>query len=311
MFFHKTVAVRAKDGYYGIGIFIERTMKIEMKKGLIMEGGAMRGMFTAGVVDVMMEQKIEFDGAAGVSAGAVFGCNYKSGQPGRVIRFNTAYCNKQNYAGFRSLVTTGDIYGEQFCYHDIPDKLDPFDYEGYRKNPMEFHVVATDINTGGPVYKKVDVCDKKGLLWLKASAAMPMVSKIVCVDGYEMLDGGIGDSVPVRYMEELGYDRNVVILTRPEGYVKRKNQLMPFAKIILRKYPNMIEAMNNRHIRYNENIKYILEREAAGDLFVIRPPKAITTDSVERSRQKLLDAYRMGHETMEAKLEELQRYLNN
>ncbi len=282
-----------------------------MKKGLIMEGGAMRGMFTAGVVDVMMEHHVTFDGAAGVSAGAVFGCNYKSGQPGRVIRFNTAYCNKQTYAGFRSLVTTGDIYGEQLCYHDIPDRLDPFDYEAYRKNPMEFYVVATDINTGEPVYKKLDACDKNGMMWLKASAAMPLVSKIVRVDGYEMLDGGVGDSVPVRYMENLGYDRNVVILTRPLGYIKKKNQLMPFAKIILRKYPKMIEAMNNRHIRYNENIKYILKQETAGSLFVIRPPKAIATDSVERSRQKLLDAYQMGRETMNEQLASLLEFMDN
>lgn len=280
-----------------------------MKRGLIMEGGAMRGMFTAGVVDVMMEHRVEFEGAIGVSAGAVFGCNYKAKQPGRVIRFNCAYCNKPTYAGFRSLVLSGDIFGEQFCYHDVPDRLDPFDYEAFRNNPMEFYVVTTDVNTGQPLYKRVDECDKTGMLWMKASASLPLVSKIVRVDGYEMLDGGIGDSIPVKYMENHGYDRNVVILTRPEGYVKRRYQIMPFAKVLLRKYPNMIEAMNNRHIRYNENIQYILEREAAGELFVIRPPKAIAVDSVERNRTRLLNAYYMGRETMEAQMDRLLDYI--
>ena len=164
----------------------------------------MRGMFTAGVIDVMMEHNIEYDGAIGVSAGAVFGCNYKSRQPGRVIRYNAAYCTNPHYAGIRTLVKTGDIFGEQFCYHDVPDRLDPFDYEAYRKNPMEFYAVATEVKTGEPVYKRVDVCDKEGLQWLRASASMPLVSNIVTIGDHEMLDGGIGDSIPVRYFGGLG-----------------------------------------------------------------------------------------------------------
>ena len=157
-----------------------------MKKGLVMEGGAMRGMFTAGVTDVLMEHQIEFDGAVGVSAGAVFGCNFKSKQPGRVIRYNAAYCSSPQYAGLGSFLKTGDLFGEQFCYHDVPEHLDPFNYDTYRENPMEFYVVATDANTGEARYKRVDSCNKSELLWMKASASMPLVSKIVCVDGYEL-----------------------------------------------------------------------------------------------------------------------------
>ena len=196
-----------------------------MKKGLVMEGGAMRGMFTAGVIDVMMEHQITFDGAMGVSAGAVFGCNYKSSQPGRVIRYNAAYCNKPQYAGLRTFLKTGDMFGEQFCYHDIPEHLDPFDYETYRKNPMDFYVVVTDAKTGKALYKKVDRCDKKEMEWMRASASMPNVSKPVCVDGYELLDGGVADSIPVQKMQELGFDKTVVVLTQPRDYVKKKNQL--------------------------------------------------------------------------------------
>lgn len=274
-----------------------------------MEGGAMRGMFTAGVTDVMMEQGITFDGAVGVSAGAVFGCNFKSCQPGRVIRYNAAYCNNPHYAGFHMLLKTGDLYGEQFCYHDIPDHLDPFDYKAYRENPMAFYVTATDINTGGPVYQRVDVCDERGMKWMKASASLPLVSKIVCVDGYELLDGGIADSVPVRFLEEQGYDRNVVILTRPINYVKRQNPAMPLARIVLKKYPNMINAMEHRHEIYNQCIRDIRRREEAGKLFVIRPPKPILVDPVEHNRTRLLNAYQMGRRTMEEHLPELFKYL--
>jgi predicted patatin/cPLA2 family phospholipase len=281
-----------------------------MKKGLVMEGGAMRGMFTAGVIDVMMENKIEYDGAVGVSAGAVFGCNYKSGQPGRAIRFSTAYCNKPNYSGFRLWVHTGNVYGEQFCYHDVPDSLDPFDFDEYYRNPMKFYVVATDINCGEAVYKRMDRVDKNGLMWLRASASIPLASKIVCVDGYELLDGGITDAVPLKFMEQKGYGRNVVVLTRPFEYQKKKNKLMPAARVVLRNYPKMIEAMEYRHIRYNENIKYIKSREESGEIFVIRPPKAIETDPVEHSRTRLLDAYRMGRKTMEGRLDQLRTFLS-
>lgn len=280
-----------------------------MKKGLIMEGGAMRGMFTAGVIDVMMEHQITFDGAMGVSAGAVFGCNYKSAQPGRVIRYNAAYCNNPQYAGLRTFLKTGDIFGEQFCYHDIPEHLDPFDYEAYRNNPMEFYVVVTDAKTGKPIYKKIRQCDQKEMDWMRASASMPIVSKPVRVDGYELLDGGVADSIPVQKMESLGYDRNVVILTQPWEYQKGKNQLMPLAKVSLRRYPAMIEAMEHRHEHYNEELEYIRTREESGDLFVIRPPKKIEVGKVERNRQRLLTAYRMGRETMKEQLRRLEKFL--
>lgn len=281
-----------------------------MKKGLIMEGGAMRGMFTAGVTDVMMEHQITFDGAMGVSAGAVFGCNFKSVQPGRVIRYNAAYCNNPQYAGLRTFLSTGDIFGEQFCYHDIPEHLDPFDYGTYRTNPMEFYVVVTDAKTGQARYKRIDTCDAHEMLWMRASASMPIVSRPVKVDGYELLDGGVADSIPVRKMEELGYDRNVVILTQPASYIKGKNQLMPLAKAVLHRYPAMIDAMEHRHEHYNDTLAYIRKKEERGELFVIRPPKKLEVRKVERDRQRLLEAYRMGRETMKEHLRGLEKFLN-
>ena len=198
-----------------------------MKTGLIMEGGAMRGMFTAGVIDVLMEAGVSFDGAIGVSAGAVFGCNYKSRQIGRVIRYNKAYCQDPRYVSFRSLLKTGDIYGEQFCYHELPDRLDPFDVKTYAQNPMNFYVVCTDADTGKAVYHNCLKGDAEDIQWMRASASMPALSRFVKLDSYSLSDGGTADSIPVRFFESIGYDRNVVILTQPEGYVKKPNQLLP------------------------------------------------------------------------------------
>ena len=174
---------------------------------------------------------------------------------------------------------------------------------------MPFYVVATDLETGKAVYHRVDDCDEEGMKWLKASASMPLVSKIVEVDGYKLLDGGIADSIPVQYMESQGYERNVVILTQPEGYVKGKNQLMPMIRVVLRKYPKMIDAMEHRHEHYNETLEYIRKKEKEGDLFVIRPPKPIAVSKVEHDRQKLLVAYRSGRETMKGQVRKLQEFL--
>ena len=144
------------------------------KIGLVLEGGAMRGMFSAGVTDVLMENKIEFDGAIGVSAGATFGCNFKSKQPGRAIRYNKRFCKDWRYSSFKSLIKTGDYYGADFCYNELPNKLDIYDVKTYRENPMPFYIVASDCNTGKPVYKELKKCDADELTWMRASASMPL-----------------------------------------------------------------------------------------------------------------------------------------
>lgn len=170
-----------------------------MKTGLVLEGGAMRGMFTAGVLDVLMEHNIQLDGAVGVSAGAVFGCNYKSHQIGRTIRYNTEYCTDKRYASFGNLLRTGNLYSEQFCYHTVPEKLDPFDTEAFRENPMDFFVVCTDVRTGEPIYRKCRTGDAEDIQWMQASASMPLAAKIVKIGHYQLLDGGVADSIPVRF----------------------------------------------------------------------------------------------------------------
>lgn len=198
-----------------------------MKTGLILEGGAMRGMFTAGVTDVWMEHGVTFDGAVGVSAGAVFGCNYKSHQPGRALRYNLTYCNDKRYASFHNLLHTGDLYSEQFCYHDIPEKLDPFDAETFAASPMEFFVVCTELRTGDPVYHKCRTGGPEDLKWMQASASMPLAARTVQVGHHKLLDGGIADSIPVRFLESIGYRRNVIVLTQPKGYEKEEQAPAP------------------------------------------------------------------------------------
>ena len=280
-----------------------------MKKGLILEGGAMRGMFTAGVIDVMMEHDIVFDGAIGVSAGAVFGCNYKSHQIGRTLRYNTKFCQDPRYASFRSLLTTGDLYGADFCYNEIPNKLDPFDLETYQNSPMEFYVVCTDVETGKPVYQKCMTGDAHDILWMRASASMPLVSRIVEVDGYKLLDGGISDSIPIRQFQKLGYDRNIIILTQPLDYVKPKNQMVPLLRVMMRKYPNLVRTMRFRHDIYNATTAYIRKLEQKGRVLVIRPEAPLGIARVEHDPKELTRVYQLGRDVAEKRLEEMQTFL--
>lgn len=282
-----------------------------MKYGLVMEGGAMRGLFTAGVIDVLMENDMDllFDGAVGVSAGAAFGCNIKSRQSRRVIRYNTRFCRDKRFCSFRSLVKTGDMFGAEFCYHEIPEKLDIFDFETYEKSPMEFYAVCTDIETGKPVYHRCDKLDDIGLEWLRASASMPMASRIVEIGGRKLLDGGISDSIPLRFMEKAGYDKNVVILTQPRSYTKGKNKLMPIMKMTLKKYPNFIRTMENRHKMYNGELKYIRKAESEGRAFVIAPPELLPVKRVEHNSEALLEVYRMGRNCANQQLDALKLFL--
>ncbi len=280
-----------------------------MKKGLILEGGAMRGLFTAGVMDVLMENGIEFDGAVGVSAGAAFGCNYKSRQIGRVLRYNTRFVRDTRYCGMRVLLKTGNIYSTEFCYGEVPLRHDAFDFETYEKNPMEFYVVATDVVTGKAVYHKYEGRADHGFDWIRASASMPLVSQIVEIDGLRLLDGGIADSIPVRFFEGIGYERNIAVLTQAKGYQKKKNSMMPLVKLKYKRYPKLVEAMENRHTMYNETIAYIEEKERAGELFVIRPENELPVSRVERDPDKLKEAYEIGRQTAEQQLSKIKQFL--
>ncbi len=274
-----------------------------------MEGGAMRGLFTAGVIDVFMEQGIAFDGGIGVSAGATFGSNYKSKQPGRVLRYNLKFCKDPRYGTFRSLLKSGDLFETKFCYYDLPYELDKVDCATFDADPMEFFVVATDVCTGNAVYRRLDKIDDVAMDWFRASASMPMVSKIVEVEGLKLLDGGIADSVPVKYFESIGYDRNVVILTQPKGYQKTENKLFPLMKLSLRKYPKVLGAIKNRHLVYNETSRYIEAQEQEGKLLVIRPKEKLPIGRMSHDPKELQQVYDMGREMGLAYLEQVKQFL--
>ena len=282
-----------------------------MKTGLVLEGGAMRGMFTAGVIDVMMENKISFDGAIGVSAGAAFGCNYKSEQIGRVIRYNTKFCRDKRYSGIRVLIKDGNIYSKSFCYGDVPLKYDKFDFDTFNKNPMEFYVVCTDIETGKPVYHKYTGFNDHGFEWIRASASMPLVSQIVEIDNMKLLDGGISDSIPLKYFESIGYRKNIVVLTQPEDYIKGKNKILPLLKLKYRKYPNFTDTIKNRHIMYNETLEYIKNQEKNKNCLVIRPKSAILLGSVEKNPDKLREVYESGIKIACERINEIVDFVGN
>ena len=257
----------------------------------------MRGLWTAGVTDVMMEHDIWPDGLIGVSAGAAFGCNYKSRQVGRAIRYNTRFANDSRYSGLRSLLTSGDYFNARFGYHVVPYEYDVFDSATFEKNPMTFTIVCTDVETGQAVYHEMTHVDYDELEWLRASASMPLASKVVCVGGRKLLDGGVSDSIPLEYFERLGYERNVVILTQPLGYQKEHNRLMPLMRIALRKYPNMIQAMDERHVMYNKQLAYVAQAEQEGRCLVIRPDEKIPIGHISHDADRMRQVYEMGRQT--------------
>lgn len=270
----------------------------------------MRGIFSAGVIDVLMEQGIEFEALTGVSAGAAFGCNYKSRQPRRALRYNLKYCREPKYCSFRSLKKTGDLFGAQFCYHDIPDRLDPFNTRVFAENPMQFYVVATDVETGLPRYQRLDKADDSCYEWIRASASMPMVSRVVEIDGKKYLDGGISDSIPLRFAEGI-CDFNIVVLTRPRDYRKKPASPMWMFRRSLKKYPKAIKAVANRHIMYNEQRSYVFSREKAGMALVICPEKQLEIGRIEHDPEKIQQTYDLGRRIAGEKLDEIRRFIEN
>ncbi|MBO7609464.1 MAG: patatin family protein [Muribaculaceae bacterium] len=282
-----------------------------MKKGLVLEGGAMRGMYTCGIMDVMMEAGIVPDGIVGVSAGAAFGCNYKSGQAGRALRYNLRFAGDRRYSGVWSLLTTGDYYNAKFAYHIVPTQYDIFDAEAFASSPIEFTLVCTDVLTGKPVYHQCTEADYDCLEWIRASSSLPLVARIVNVGGYKLLDGGISDSVPLQYFQNLGYGKNVVILTRPEGYVKGPSSITHLVRIMYRRYPNLVNAVAHRHEMYNAQLEYVAQEEAAGRAFVFRPNPPLEIGHVCDDCDVLQRTYDQGRQHALSRLDALIHFIHN
>ncbi len=280
-----------------------------MKTGLVLEGGGMRGMFTAGILDVLLEHGIEVDGVVGVSAGAIFGSNYKSRQIGRALRYNMAYSRDPRYVSLRSLLRTGDLYEERFCYHELPNVLDPFDRATYAANPMEFHVVCTDVLTGRPVYHRCQSGSDEDIQWMRASASMPLVSRVVPIGTHRLLDGGIADSIPIEWARGAGYTRNIVVLTQPAGFRKKKSRAAFLLKVFLRRHPALAAAMARRPEIYNHSLDRQESLEKAGEVLVLRPTSKLAISRTERDPAKLRTTHGLGVAAAHERLEELRAFL--
>ena len=262
------------------------------RTGLVLEGGGVRGIYTAGVLDVFMEEGLTFDGVIGVSAGAIHACSYLSGQKGRSIRYYRKYVSDPRFMSLRSWLKTGDVVGADFCYHELPDKLDVYDHEGFLRNPTPYWVVCTDVETGKAEY--VRLTDMRGQIeYLRASASLPYFSRIVTLDGRKYLDGGCSDSIPVEAFRRMGYGRNVVVLTRDASY-RKKPEMTALARLVYRKYPAFVRTLERRHEMYNEQLAQIGQMEAEGSVFVIRPEKPLEIGRLESDPEKVQHVYEQG-----------------
>lgn len=278
-----------------------------MKIGLVLEGGAMRGMFTAGVLDIFLEHGITFDGIVGTSAGALFGVNFLSGQNGRAIRYNKRFNSDKNYMGLRPLLREGNIFSVKYAYEEVPRKLDPFDDEAYMKSPTPFYAVVTNVETGESEYIQIkSVFEQMDVL--RASGSMPFVSKVVTVGDKQYLDGGITDSIPFKWLSEQGYDKLIVILTRDMDYRKKPAPKLA-AKLFLKKYPKVAEKLINRYKRYNDSVEALKEWEQAGRTFVIRPSETIEIGRIEKNPDRLQAVYDLGRQDGEACIAGLREYI--
>lgn len=278
-----------------------------MKVGLVLEGGAMRGMYTAAILDLFLDHQIKIDGIVAVSAGALFGVNYPSNQRGRTLRYNKKYVKDKRYMGFSSLLKTGNIVNKDFAYYQVPFELDAFDEAAYQKSKTDFYATVTDVQTGLPEYIKITNATQQ-IEVLRASSAMPFVSKIVKIGDQKYLDGGVADSIPLQKCIDLGYDKIIVILTRPINYRKKKaNPLL--AKLFYHRYPKFVEAINNRYKNYNDMVEMIIEKEKNQEIFVFRPSKKIDIKRIERDPDKLQEMYDLGIEDGNRLIEKLKQYL--
>lgn len=281
----------------------------ENKIGLVLEGGGHRGIYTAAILDVFAENKVLVDAVMGVSAGCVHGASFLSGQKGRSLRYTTKYCDNPNYMGIRSLLTTGNFFNEDFCYYKLPDTLDPFDNDAFDKNLTQFFAVCTDVKTGKAIYHECETLKGDKIKWLQASASMPLVSKIIKIDDELLLDGGIADSIPIQKMQEMGFKKNIVILTQEKGYTKKANSLLPIIKRVYKKYPDLIKAVENRHIIYNQQLEYLDEQERLGKVIVIRPSEKPIAGRTEKDKEKIIATYNLGKKDALSMLEKIIEYI--
>ena len=280
----------------------------ETKIGLVMEGGGMRGVYTAGVLDAFLDAGLDFDGTLGVSAGSCHAASFLSKQRGRAYRVNVSYLHDWRYCSVRSWLQTGDFFGAQMLYDTIPNQLDRYDYAVYAQRRGWFRAVVTNLASGEAEYPLIEDLHQD-IVWLQASSSLPLLSRTVKVNGQEYLDGGISDSIPVKEAMRLGCEKNVIVLTQCAGYRKGPNELMPLIKAKYRRYPKLIELMETRHLRYNKTLDEIEDLRKQGKVFVIQPQQPVTIGRLEKDRSELHALYCEGLEDGRRQAEALHHFM--
>ncbi|AFF23920.1 TPA: patatin family protein [Pasteurella multocida] len=279
-----------------------------MKVGLVLEGGGMRAMFTAGVLDVFLTENVQVDGIVAVSAGVLFGVNYPAKQYGRALRYNKKYLNDKRYMGWHSLLTTGNIVNKDFAFYELPFTLDPFDAETFRQSKIDFYATLTNVQTGKAEYVKLDDVFNE-MEVLRATSAMPFVSKMVEINGQYYLDGGIADSIPLKKCQALGYDKIIVVLTRPLEYRKKPTPSWIF-NLFYRDYPHLVEKLKTRYQNYNDTVEEIIRLNNNKDIFVIRPSHHLPISRIEKDVEKVQAMYDLGITDAKREMAALKAFLS-
>ena len=279
-----------------------------IEAGLVVEGGGMRGVYTAGVLDYFMEKNLYFDDCYGVSAGACHISSYVSKQIGRSIKVTLDYINDKRYCSVNSLIKTGDMFGVEMLYDLIPNKLELYDYDTFNKFKGNFYSVVTNCKTGKAEYMKIKDM-KKDIIAVRASSSLPLLSRIVEINGKEYLDGGITDSIPIKKSIKDGHKKNVVILTRDKTYRKSKPKFLSFFKLKYKKYPNLVKAIENRYKMYNETLDFLEEEKAKNEVFIIQPKLPVKISRIEKDKDKLKELYNQGYEDAKELYEDLMKFL--
>lgn len=282
--------------------------EVDKGLGLVCEGGGMRGIYTAGVLDVLGEHGVHFNAAVGTSAGAIHIISFLSGQYGRSIRFYLGYSPDKRFMGLRSWIQSGDFCNADFCYRQLPDKLVPFDYDRFEASDTACYFTCTDVETGKAVYHLAKGLRGDEMLYLRASASLPVFSRIVQVEGRGLLDGSTADSIPFGFLRGEGYRRCVVILTRPAGFVK-KPEMTGLFKMVYKKYPAYVAAHCARHEHYNAALEELAALEKAGEVFVFRPSETIPVKRLERNTARISEQYELGRRDALNRLAELEAFM--
>ena len=276
--------------------------------GLIIEGGGMRGVYSAGILDFFLDQNLEFSSVYGVSAGACHACSYLSRQRGRAFAVNVDYLEDKHYCSVYSWLTTGNMLGVEMLYDKIPNQLNLYDYDAFEKSKSKFYAVATNCQTGEAAYLPVTHM-RRDIRKVQASSSLPVLAKMVEIDGRLYMDGGMADSIPLRKSIQDGNRKNVVLLTQHDGYTKEPNKAMGIIRMVYRKYPKLVEATATRHIRYNQALKFVAEEQKKGTAFVIRPKHPVHVGRLEKNRKKLQMLYEEGYADAKSCWPELQAFL--